>query len=84
MNCELCGAVANRLISPVGIIFKGSGFYVTDSRKSSTLTSADSTGLKTDTDSKTDTGLKTDTVSKTDAGSKIDSKIEKKEELSAA
>lgn len=76
VNCERCGSVANRLISPVGIIFKGSGFYVTDSRKSSTLTSADSTDSK-----------KTDKCSKTDTGStdsKVDSKIEKKEELSSA
>ncbi len=63
VNCERCGSVANRLISPVGIIFKGSGFYVTDSRKSSTLTSTDSS--------------KTDTCSNTDTGSKIDSKVEK-------
>ncbi len=33
---ECCGEV-HRLIQPVGIIFKGSGFYVTDNRaKSST------------------------------------------------
>ena len=35
---ECCGDV-HRLIQPVGIIFKGSGFYVTDNRaKSSTAT----------------------------------------------
>lgn len=31
--CPSCGKQAKRLISPAGIIFKGSGFYITDSRK---------------------------------------------------
>ena len=35
--CPECGGAVHRLIHPVGIIFKGSGFYVTDNRgKSST------------------------------------------------
>ena len=37
--CPECGGQVRRLIQPVGIIFKGSGFYVTDHRaKSSTAT----------------------------------------------
>ena len=37
--CPECGGKVHRLIHPVGIIFKGSGFYVTDNRaKSSTAT----------------------------------------------
>jgi putative FmdB family regulatory protein len=31
--CPQCQGDARRLFSPVPIIFKGSGFYVTDSRK---------------------------------------------------
>jgi putative FmdB family regulatory protein len=35
--CPECGGEVRRLIQPVGIVFKGSGFYVTDNRsKSST------------------------------------------------
>jgi len=35
--CPECRGEVHRLIQPVGIIFKGSGFYVTDNRaKSST------------------------------------------------
>jgi predicted nucleic acid-binding Zn ribbon protein len=35
--CPECGGEVYRLIQPVGVIFKGSGFYVTDNRaKSST------------------------------------------------
>jgi len=33
-QCEKCGAAVKRLIgSGVGVIFKGSGFYVTDYKK---------------------------------------------------
>ncbi|SRR5579883_320289 len=34
-TCESCGGSVRRLLQPVGIIFKGSGFYTTDSRASS-------------------------------------------------
>ena len=30
--CPECGGELHRLIGPVGIVFKGSGFYSTDSR----------------------------------------------------
>ncbi len=33
--CPECGGTVRRLIQPPGIIFKGSGFYVTDNRRSS-------------------------------------------------
>jgi putative FmdB family regulatory protein len=32
-TCPECGSAVHRLISPVGIVFKGSGFYSTDQRK---------------------------------------------------
>jgi putative FmdB family regulatory protein len=32
--CPSCGGEMKRVINPAPIIFKGSGFYVTDSRKS--------------------------------------------------
>lgn len=30
--CSECGGAVRRVIHPVGIVFKGSGFYATDSR----------------------------------------------------
>jgi putative FmdB family regulatory protein len=30
VRCTKCGAPVRRLLSPVGVIFKGSGFHVTD------------------------------------------------------
>ena len=37
-SCPSCGAVARRLFFPAGIVFKGSGFYKTDSRAASSAT----------------------------------------------
>jgi len=31
--CPACGGTLARVFNPAGIVFKGSGFYVTDSRK---------------------------------------------------
>lgn len=39
--CEVCNTKMERAIGRVGIVFKGSGFYITDSRKSNS-TSSDS------------------------------------------
>jgi len=37
-TCPECGGSVHRVIHPVGVIFKGKGFYVTDNKgKSSTL-----------------------------------------------
>ncbi|MEX1159125.1 MAG: FmdB family zinc ribbon protein [Thermomicrobiales bacterium] len=34
-NCTVCGASVRRVLYPAGVIFKGSGWYATDSRKAS-------------------------------------------------
>lgn len=39
--CPECGAPIRRVIQPVGVVFKGSGWYITDSRPKS---SGDSEG----------------------------------------
>jgi putative FmdB family regulatory protein len=39
--CPKCQNGAQRLFSPVPVIFKGSGFYVTDNRKSDTADTSD-------------------------------------------
>ena len=31
-TCAVCGGILRKVFSPVGIVFKGSGFYRTDSR----------------------------------------------------
>jgi putative FmdB family regulatory protein len=32
--CEICGGAVRRVVQSVGIVFKGSGFYATDSKNS--------------------------------------------------
>ena len=41
-TCPECGGDLSRVFNPAGIVFKGSGFYVTDSRKSSEGSSSSS------------------------------------------
>ncbi len=41
-TCPKCGGELKRLFNPAGIVFKGSGFYVTDSRKSEGASKGDS------------------------------------------
>ena len=40
-ECPQCGSAIRRVIQPVGVVFKGSGWYITDSRPKS---SSDSDG----------------------------------------
>jgi putative FmdB family regulatory protein len=57
--CPDCGGSVHRVIQPVGVIFKGSGFYVTDNRgKSSTMPAS-----KRDGDNKSDGEAKTEVTS---------------------
>jgi len=39
-DCPECGGCVHRVLHPVGIVFKGSGFYVTDHNKSSSAVSS--------------------------------------------
>jgi putative FmdB family regulatory protein len=65
--CPECEGRVRRLIQPAGIVFKGSGFYVTDNRssaKSTLTTKSDSPSKSTDTSS-TAAEKKTDSASTT-------------------
>jgi predicted nucleic acid-binding Zn ribbon protein len=55
--CPKCGAAAARQFFPAGIVFKGSGFYKTDSRgaSSSSITSDGGESKSTSNGTKTDT-----------------------------
>ena len=57
-QCPECGAPVTRVFYPVGIIFKGGGFYKTDSRgagKDGSATPAETSKTETKTDTKTET-----------------------------
>ncbi len=56
-TCEECGGSLSKLYNAVGIVFKGSGFYATDSRKSKSA-SKESTPAKESASSSTSTSSK--------------------------
>jgi len=66
-ECPACGGQLRKVFSAVGVVFKGSGFYKTDSRSSNgTSKTAESSSTKTET--------KGETKSETKSESKADSK----------
>lgn len=54
-ECPVCGELVKKVIAPAGIIFKGSGWYITDSKKTNTAAPASgSAEKKTDSESSTE------------------------------
>jgi len=51
-ECPECGAPVRKVYGSVGVVFKGSGFYRTDSRKSASESSASSNGSSSSSSSK--------------------------------
>ncbi len=71
-QCPECGAPVTRVFYPVGIIFKGGGFYKTDSRESSTdgsITPADAPKVDSKPDGKADGKADSNTKAGPDSGS---------------
>ena len=71
-QCPECGAPVTRVFYPVGIIFKGGGFYKTDSRGSSsdgsiTPAASPKAGAKTDNTTETKADNKTKTAPDTNS-----------------
>lgn len=67
--CPSCAGAVRRVFQPVGIVFKGGGWYITDSRKSSsaTMKSADGeTAPSGDAAKSSDTKTETATESKSE------------------
>ena len=65
-TCERCGGVLRRVFHPTGIIFKGGGFYKTDSRSSSSGSVSGSSKSDSSADGSPAAGApnKTDTTDK--------------------
>ena len=66
--CERCGGQLRRILYPTGIIFKGSGFYKTDSRAST----SNGTGGTTDAAPPASTSEKPSSSAGDAAGTKPD------------
>lgn len=65
-TCPECGGPVRKVLSPVGVVFKGSGFYRTDSReKSRASTGSSSRSSESTSDSKTSTSGSSDSSSST-------------------
>ena len=50
-ECPACQGRLRKVFSPVGIVFKGSGFYRTDSRSSSSVNGSTANGSSSSSDS---------------------------------
>ncbi len=73
--CSACGGKLRKVFSPVGIVFKGSGFYRNDSRSGSKDKALNGSGSSSDT--KKDSGS-------ADSGSSDGKKSEKKADASSS
>jgi putative FmdB family regulatory protein len=69
-ECPACGGSLRKVFGNIGITFKGSGFYKTDSRsKSSASRNADSSSSESKSDSSSDSKSDTKSDKKSDAKS---------------
>ena len=68
--CVVCGGKLRKVFSPVGIVFKGSGFYRTDSRNgSSTVTAGKDAGTSGSNGSSSDGATSTSSSSSSSSSS---------------
>jgi putative FmdB family regulatory protein len=61
--CPKCGNEAKRVLHPPPIVFKGSGFYITDSKKGDSATLADNSFMDTNGAGPSDSDSKAATTS---------------------
>src|SRR5215210_3288196 len=73
-ECPQCGAPIRRVIQPVGVVFKGSGWYITDSRPKSSGEGGDGASASTAAKAKdkADSPGKADKAEKSDAPAKTE------------
>lgn len=72
-TCEKCGGSLRRVLFPPAVVYKGSGFYVTDYKNGGSRTeSSIPTGATGSSDTKTET--KTETKPETKSETKTDTK----------
>lgn len=67
--CPVCNGQLRKLFSAVGVVFKGSGFYKTDSRSSSKPKTAKKDGATTGNGSSSSSDGSGESSSSTDSGS---------------
>ncbi len=84
-TCEQCGGALRKVIHPVGIVFKGSGWYITDSRSASSSangrnasssTTSETTKSSESSGSSENSGASKESSSKADSSASSGSKSE--------
>ena len=68
-TCAVCGGILRKVFSPVGIVFKGSGFYRTDSRGKPAKTDGGGGGDKSKTPADSSSTSSGSSTSSSDGGS---------------
>jgi putative FmdB family regulatory protein len=68
-ECPECGAPVRKVYGSVGVVFKGSGFYRTDSRKSASSSETASSGSSSSKESSSSTSKDSSTSSPAPAAS---------------
>ena len=68
-ECPVCSGAIRRVIQPVGVVFKGSGWYINDSRPKSSGDGDSSSGSA----SKADSTSTSDSASKSESPAKSES-----------
>lgn len=76
-TCPTCGGEIHRIVYPVGLVFKGSGFYSTDNRKSG------SNGASDTATSSPASAESTESTSESTSETKAEGKPEAKSEAAA-
>ena len=66
-ECPECGGRLRKLFNAVGVVFKGSGFYRTDSRAAAAASSSSSTSTSSGGSSSSDSGSSGGTATKTES-----------------
>lgn len=83
-TCPECGGVLRKQFGAVGVVFKGSGFYKTDSRDSGKKTTASSTAATGDSSTKKDASTTTKSSDSSGSASTTSSTASKSSDGSAA
>jgi putative FmdB family regulatory protein len=83
-QCPECAGAVHKIFHAAGIIFKGSGWYITDSRKANSGAVTGDSKPGNGESSKADTGTKTEGKSDSPPAAKADSKAESKSDSQPA
>ena len=82
-DCPVCGSPIRKVITPVGIVFKGSGFYVTDNKNGKSATAINGSGSTSKGDT-VETNGKSNSTEKADAGASSSSESTSKADTTNA